>query len=295
MAIGYPSVGIELLGLESPHRAQTRIIRAHITGSPNPQACCVLQRRVQIVPIFVALAGRLAPEIRASQRPEKIDEEMADVMGIAVPGEPVERVGGVELIEAEPRVEHPNPAKVTAMLVRDDVIGVVVARGVELVRAENLGVGDAGGHGAVAVIRGPRDKGEEGVDVLGYQITKVALAGDALGAGGDLELVAIQIDHVVLGHVVAGRVVELRAHQLGSGRELRGAHRVEAQQVEGAGRIGDQNPGPGAVLLDSQYLPGGVDHRWLAVARASHQLFEDHAMAPVVMWKTAKKIAADLS
>jgi len=132
-------------------------------------------------------------------------------------------------------------------------------------------------------LRVPRDEMEEGVDVLGYQITKVALAGDALGAGGDLELVAIQINHVVLGHVVAGRVVELRAHHFGSGRKLRVADRVEAQQVEGAGRIGDQDPRPAAMLLDGQHLPGGVDHRWPAFARACHQLFEGHAMAAVAV------------
>ena len=122
------------------------------------------------------------------------------------------------------------------MLVRDQVLGIVLAPPAVLELAERLAAQEPARHRAVAAVGIARRLGQDLVkELLGHR--DVALQGIVvLGVGGDFKIFAAERHDDVVGHVVPRPPVEVGRDDLGPGRELRVLGHVELDALGGGRR-----------------------------------------------------------
>jgi hypothetical protein len=194
---------------------------------------------------------------------------VADVAGVGRGLDPdVEAVllAGVEVVE--PCGEELGGAELAAVVVLDDVVGVVWARVLVAKGAQGAAGQKEAGGGAVAAVRLDGGEGEGGRDVFAGE--RGLLAKGALGcrAVADGEGGGVEGDDAVAGGEVAGGPGEAGADDVGGGGALGLVGGVELEQEAAAGGVADDEAGVGAVGLGAGDGPGGggVERRGVAGA-----------------------------
>ncbi len=184
-------------------------------------------------------------------------------------------VGVVDPGEQEPLAAHDPP-----VLVRHPVVGIAGPHPERREAADRDAVDEAAGQRAAAP-RGRTHQFEEAVEIgLGH---RPLVAGPVLvfGVVGQDQLVAGELDDVVVRHVVAEGPGEALDDHVGGGLGLRELALVELDDEAIVAGILDRHADGGAADLDAVHPPGPAGIRLAAGPRPAPDLLRGDAVGPV--------------
>ena len=193
----------------------------------------------------------------------------------------VHRIDGLGVGVVDPRAEDAQAAQLAAILVRDDVVGVVGPRAFVLEAFERRAFERGADDHAVGPVLVAVGTGQLLVDVGGPHRAAVPVGQTDRGVLADDQVFAAQASDLGLRHVVAERVEQPRHHRLGAGAQFRLTGRVELEEIAVAADVGDRESRGDAVRLAADGPGAGLRPRIVA-GPAEHLVGGERAGADAV-------------
>ena len=163
--LGPPLPGIESIALELADRRILDVIDRLPRAQRKTEREEALSRRISLIEVLVAEVPFVQVVVEAEGRADVLQIMLHDRAAVRR-RQSVERVRRLPVREVRPRPKDAQRAELAAMLVRDEVVGIVgTSAGVQEI-AEDLAGNQTAGDDPIGPVRVPRDPFEDLVDVV---------------------------------------------------------------------------------------------------------------------------------